>query len=334
MTRHVNLSLDDSKSKPMPTKPVGNVSLIVYVPSVSDVVLRAREFAFTPYLSPFEVNPLVQTAVLLDPNGLKVRLMQVSSQPLGTPKAPVFGRLGYLQIPIADYAKIEKNIQFYEETCCSQSLAARGLVMLGHSAAATRTSGGGGGGGAGGELGVGGALSKSTGGSSGSTLSAGYGKGGSDYGGSASSSSSGAQPGLVPRGSGAHFRVVDQDRFVEDLTTYVWLGNMSRQRTATLCLQHKSSRLAASASQSMRSTDINIMAPKPTGAAESSSGSGGGDESSMSLSTSSLSLSGDGSSASVSPLDADSSGETLFLGTTLQQYAVLCWWSDLHDFVT
>lgn len=38
------------------------------------------------------------------------------------------------------------------------------------------------------------------------------------------------------------FRLVDMERFVEELTTYSWLGNGSRKKTTTVCYYHKTIR--------------------------------------------------------------------------------------------
>lgn len=82
MARGGGLGFSEHRSRTYATKPVGDVSVIIYVDNVSDVIYRAKELGFPAYIPPFEPNPLVQAAVLLDPNGIRVRLMQVTSQPL------------------------------------------------------------------------------------------------------------------------------------------------------------------------------------------------------------------------------------------------------------
>jgi len=228
----------------LPKTPVSQVVLIVYVNDLFDFVLRAKEFGYVCYLSPYEPNPLVQAAVLLDPNGIRVRLMRIATQPLTQVKGQtVKARLGSCQVPVASANILERNIKFYEDKCSPSSTT---LPVL-------HAREGGAGGGRRASIVAGPTILNSPGRGS-ATLD----KGSNAVGGAQRMSPrsmrrrSLAEPsGLGGAGLAAqsnrnsYFRVVDQERFMEDLVTYVWLGNHSRARGPTFCMVHKVPRSAA-----------------------------------------------------------------------------------------
>jgi hypothetical protein len=122
---------------------------------------------------------LVQTAaVVIDPNGLKVRLLEGEGYALNLQKT--HGRLGYLSVPVSDLSLIESAIAFYEETF------AKPVSFSSHMAKEARWE--------------------------------------------------------RSAKKGTSYRLVDMERFVEDLTTFTWLGNGPRHEYPCLCLFHKISK--------------------------------------------------------------------------------------------
>lgn len=65
------------------------------------------------YVEPAVVSdePLVRSAVLLDPSGIKIRLLEGDVYQLN--KARARGRLAYVSLPVKEYKQIEQSIQFY-----------------------------------------------------------------------------------------------------------------------------------------------------------------------------------------------------------------------------
>jgi hypothetical protein len=100
----------------LPTSPTTGVTLLVYVDSVVDFCSRAREAGFVVYVEPLVVleEPcVVRSAVLLDPLGVRVRLME--GDVYGLNKLRARGRLGYVSIPVRDYSAVELCMRFFAD---------------------------------------------------------------------------------------------------------------------------------------------------------------------------------------------------------------------------
>lgn len=179
------------KKEEFPKAPKGKASVLIYVDSVREFVSRITDSGFQVYVKPIEVNDWVKSAVVLDPNGLKVRLIETDKVQFNRSKSS--GRLGYVSVDVNEYGMIEKAVKFYEESYDAKNTANNSSTQL--------------------------------------TTTHHYKmrkrheeqKGKNNF-------------------KAKSFRMVDIERFVEDLTTYVWLGNSVRRKTATLCLLHKISR--------------------------------------------------------------------------------------------
>lgn len=198
--------------------PSSRVSIVVVVDSLTDIVRRATEQGMGCYIPPTvlssdtftssggtvaggkEKSPggdqksacLTKVAVLLDPNGIRVRLIESEDVPLESERDA--GKLAYLSIPFSDPGKIDKSIAFYEGKLAPSSTS---------TIPSTSTS----------------VLPSS---SSSVPLAA----------------AAAASPWQPPKRVAPGFRVVDSERYTEDLYSCVWLGNASRARTTTLCLVH------------------------------------------------------------------------------------------------
>jgi hypothetical protein len=66
------------KRAPLPTCPLSPVTLLIYVDSVAEYLVRAREGSFIVWVDAHIVcdEPEVKAAVLLDPSGIKIRIME------------------------------------------------------------------------------------------------------------------------------------------------------------------------------------------------------------------------------------------------------------------
>lgn len=185
---------------PLPLSPTSSVSLLVYVDNVDEYISRCREYGFVVYLDAVTVcsDPVIRSGVLLDPNGIKIRLMESEIYHLNKMRSR--GRLGYVSVPVKEYATIEKCIKFYDDTF---HLHSSGIGSGTTDEAATKAK------------------------------SASAAVGALGVSGSSSWESSNA-----PK-KGVGFRLVDMERFVEELTTYVWLANGSRKKHTAVCLLHR-----------------------------------------------------------------------------------------------
>lgn len=103
-----------SAASPLPTSPVSNICILIYVDNIEDFVRRVAESGYIVYIDITEIRPGVRVAVVLDPSGIRVRLLEGDCYPFNKQKSRA--RLGYVSIPIKDYYQIEKSVKFYEET--------------------------------------------------------------------------------------------------------------------------------------------------------------------------------------------------------------------------
>eukprot|EP00823_Brevimastigomonas_motovehiculus_P004154 TRINITY_DN2664_c0_g1_i1.p2 TRINITY_DN2664_c0_g1~~TRINITY_DN2664_c0_g1_i1.p2 ORF type:complete len:279 (+),score=118.32 TRINITY_DN2664_c0_g1_i1:52-837(+) len=194
-------------------------------------------------------------ACVLDPNGIRVRLMESSDYYVVRRS---HGRLAYVNVPVRDYVAIEKSIQFYDEIV---SLSAR-LLMMQATGDANRIS-----------VSTSSSASRLFSSSSSSTSSSSTSSSHQRSFPSFSSSSSTLSPSAIHNLTKkmVAFKLVDFERFVEDLTTYFWLGNGPRRKYACLSLLHKIDRQSAQASSAIATLSLLPSAPPSSYASSSSS---------------------------------------------------------------
>jgi hypothetical protein len=180
------------------------------------------------------------------------------------------GRLAYISIPIADYGAVEKSIRFYEETFISPPWARKATSLAAAAAASAEE-----------EVNRNSfpyGRHKQSGSHRDSFADSSPLSGLSNPGGASNSSSSSSNK----KNNG--FRLVDMERFVEELTTYVWMANGSRKKHTAVCLMHKVQRRAIPVgSNNSNSGSRNASNTAPTGA--SGPMATGGDSSNSASST-------------------------------------------------
>lgn len=219
--------------------PHGREWVLVHTRSVASVLRRARDRGFVVYLD--EVSPARGTtmAVLLDPSGVKIRLVETQHADLPLSRK-VQARLAYVAVPVDDYSLVEQAVRFYGSLRKGEAVpgseAARRLLEV-----RRRIDG--------------------------------------------------------DKQQAATFRMVDFERFVEDLTTYVWLANGPRDDNTCVCFFHRVPRVhhaqvaqaaAATAARGEVASFCGRPAPRTVsggGAGEGGGGSGGEATGELSAST-------------------------------------------------
>lgn len=161
---------------------INGPALMVYTSSVAEYAARAQDHGYIVYVEPQLISGDIYSTVLVDPNGILVRIVESDYIWPVSPNNKSAARLGYCTLMVKDHERLDRNINFYENTCSTPALMAtrRGFKFEG-----------------------------------------------------------------AKRAKEAYFRVVDQERFVEDLTLYTWMGNGSRERFTTICFKHKYARAAS-----------------------------------------------------------------------------------------
>lgn len=174
-----------------------DANMLIYVNELGWVVenLRARDFWIR--IDPFEAQPGVRTAVVVDPNGVRITLVESDATRVSKPCA---GRIGYLTVPVRDFPVIDKVCSFWEYLSAKPSTS---LVS--------------------------------------------------------SRSKPPPNPWREPYNATRDleyridertgFRVVDAEKFVEDLISFCWLANGARTVHPAVCYRHRIERRAASVPQ-------------------------------------------------------------------------------------
>lgn len=106
-------ALAKARHDSLPKSPKSDVSILVHVHSVEDTVAKCKSKGFVIYLEPMKTTESAIMAVLLDPSGIKVRIIEDSFHfPVNPQKSP--GTLAYLSIPIKHTELVQKAIRFYD----------------------------------------------------------------------------------------------------------------------------------------------------------------------------------------------------------------------------
>jgi hypothetical protein len=223
--KHQHHSQGDKATYVAPRAPHDDVTLVVYVASVSATVRRLIDCGFKAYVTTFVVNEWVRGAIVVDPNGIRIRLLESDLFPFNHNKS--VARIGYASLPIANFASIERTVAFYNETFGE---AGDGDASGGNAGGTGGVGGVGGKGGIGGGSGVGGGLSDvvgisatrqstlssvSSSSASSSPLRASLARS------ATSASSLSSPPGTLAPSRVAPYRVVDVERFVEEAVSFV-----------------------------------------------------------------------------------------------------------------
>lgn len=161
-----------SRLDKLPKSPSSDISIVLHVHSVADVVERCRNMGFIVWIDVNVISADVKCAVLLDPSAIKVRVMESKYFHINPQKTA--GHMAYLSVPIKHADTIPKALKFYETMQYKH--------ILGTSSSAIR-------------LGT--------------------------------------------------FRLVDQEQFVQGLTSYHWLSNGDRDKYTSLCLINSKTALTA-----------------------------------------------------------------------------------------
>jgi hypothetical protein len=192
--------------------------------------------------------------------------------------------LGYVSVPVSDYSSIERSVAFYETTFRSSPSSSSTTTNVPSPTSRPRrpTSSS--------------SVASRRRSSTPSTVSVSGGqtaRGPSSMGGS----NSGGQ-GVKKRQS---FRLVDVERFVEDLTTYIWMGNGPRASHPALCLLHKTVRRAPNLAHSGHHSNTSHTHHAPTLATTTTMSSSVAGAASSSLPIMSPNPSGSGAATPSSP---------------------------------
>ncbi|TPX70464.1 hypothetical protein SpCBS45565_g01799 [Spizellomyces sp. 'palustris'] len=190
--------------------------LVIYVHFVHRLAKRLSIKGFEIVLAPLDIAE-VKMCITRDPNGLEVRLMELTDSQLNVPstKKQWYARLGYYAIPTL---QADASVRWYETILAShRTRTAQGQRITTLDLAVQRTprSGGGGGGDIGTLLGIPGTpdrpISRKKPGAAATVRQA------------------------INQGQG--FRLVDTEDFIVGLSrsVYYWLGNDLRSATCTVC---------------------------------------------------------------------------------------------------
>lgn len=157
-------------------------TLLIYACNVREIVKTCRHEGFLVYVAPQEISVTttsaagatkVISAVVVDPNGLVVKIVQSDEiWPMGPKYRGPSQKMGYLTVNISDHERLARNVAFYED------------------------------------------------GVSGIT----------------------EQMKKGPKAKVPYYKIVDEERFVEDMTHFTWMGNGDRHNFTTICYKHKHAR--------------------------------------------------------------------------------------------
>ncbi|KAI8823534.1 uncharacterized protein EV422DRAFT_565475 [Fimicolochytrium jonesii] len=210
--------------------------LVIYVHFLHRLAKRLKSKGFKIVVEPMAISE-VKMCIALDPNGMEVRLMELSDSQLNVPttRKQWFARLAYYTLPTpqADFA-----VRWYEMLLATQrTRTAHGQRITTLDLATQRGPG---------------TRSRGTDGTSVPATPAGLGFGG--FGGSGGDSGSGGSPLSTPAAGarkkagaaatvrqaitqGQGFRLVDTEEFVVGLSrsVYYWLGNDLRSASCSIC---------------------------------------------------------------------------------------------------
>lgn len=181
---NVNLRFEfekDDADIPSKSSTASGAVVVVRVVSLDQAVRRTISQELTVLVPPTTTETGARAAVVKDPNGIRVRLLEMDVNAARGDVVP--GRLDFVSIPVADETELARALAIFERVPLSRASA----VLAGGPS---------------------------------------------------------SQGGLLDTArASASFRLVDFERFFEDSTVFVWLGNGPRKRYTSVALVYRSSRL-------------------------------------------------------------------------------------------
>ena len=189
--------LKQSKTPQVATKPISECDMLFYVQGIDKIVEKVEVCKFSVFVPPENINHDTRSCVLVDPNGIRVRLVDCAHCLIESNSG---ARLGNITVPVQEFHALNKTISFYQSVFGKLSAELRSL----HYRVKEKEP----------------ESHKQDVPSVAATIQG--------------RSTRDSQPTRVPN----CFGLQDSETFVEDLTTFVWLGQRARIMKATLCLRH------------------------------------------------------------------------------------------------
>ncbi|XXQ37545.1 Uncharacterized protein PBTT_08481 [Plasmodiophora brassicae] len=183
-------------------RPVSQCDLLIYVLNIDKTVSRIRSAGFVVFVAPVKVGDEVRACVLIDPNGIRIRLVETVHCLV---EAAFEARIGHVSVPVKEFNMLSRTIAFYQQVFgpltveLEQRTGFRSTHRDDDQPAALKPAA--------------------------ATLQA-------------ITKGRGQDSNAAAADRSTLFTIRDSESFTEDMVAMVWLGNAPRSTRTTLCLRH------------------------------------------------------------------------------------------------
>lgn len=110
--RLMNQKLQESGGEKKHEVPISECDLLFYVQSIDQIVDTIRSGKYPIFVPPENINHDTRSCVVVDPNGIRIRLVDCVHSLIDSQMG---ARLGYLTVPVQEFHTLSKTIAFYQQ---------------------------------------------------------------------------------------------------------------------------------------------------------------------------------------------------------------------------